>query len=82
MAHLLERLARAAAGHWKRTLALAIAGVILTGAVGAALGGEFADDFSVPNTPSQTATDLLKERFPAASGDTATVVFAPLSRVS
>ena len=34
------------------------------------------DDFRTPGTESQTAIDLLDERFPAESGDTANVVFA------
>ena len=76
MALLLNRLGRAAAGHWKRALALAIAGVVITGVLASAIGGEFVDDFSVPGTPSQQARDLLEERFPAAAGDPATVVFA------
>lgn len=76
MSLLLDRLGRAAAAHWKRALALALAGVALTGALAAAIGGEFVDDFSVPGTPSQEARDLLDARFPAVSGDPATVVFA------
>ncbi|MCU0314329.1 MAG: MMPL family transporter [Solirubrobacteraceae bacterium] len=76
MALLLDRLARLTARHWKRTLAIAIAGMIATGALASALGGEFADDFSVPGTPSQQAADTLQERFPAVAGDAATVVFA------
>ena len=39
-------------------------------------GGSFVDDFKTPGTESQSAIDVLDERFPAASGDTANVVFA------
>ena len=79
MALLLNRLGRLAASHWKRALALAVAGVVLTGMLASTLGGEFVDDFSVPGTPSQQARDLLEERFPAVAGDPATVVFATAS---
>ena len=41
-----------------------------------AAGGSFSDDFRTPGTESQIAIDLLDERFPAESGDTANVVFA------
>ncbi len=47
-------------------------GMLLTGR---ALGASSVDDFRVPGTESQQALDLLRERFPAASGTEATVVF-------
>ena len=75
MAHLLARLAGAAAHHWKRSLAL-VAVVLAALAVLAGAGGSFSDDFSSPGTESQQALDLLKDRFPSQSGDTATVVFS------
>jgi RND superfamily putative drug exporter len=75
MAHLLGRLAGAAASHWKRSLALVLAVLVALAGL-AALGGEYSDEFSSPGTESQAAYDLLEERFPAQSGDTANVVFA------
>jgi RND superfamily putative drug exporter len=39
-------------------------------------GGSFVDDFRTPGTESQTAMDVLDQRFPTAAGDTANVVFA------
>jgi putative drug exporter of the RND superfamily len=75
MAHLLGRLAGAAAHHWKRSLAIVF--VVLAAFAGlAATGTGFTDDFNTPGTESQRAYDLLSERFPAQSGDTATVVFS------
>jgi putative drug exporter of the RND superfamily len=75
MAHLLARVAGAAAHHWKRSLALVA--VVLAGlAVLAGTGGGFSDDFRTPGTESQQALDVLQTRFPAQSGDTATVVFS------
>src|SRR3954469_653485 len=76
MAPLLGRLAAAAAGHWKRSLALVAAVLIGLGGLSAAFGGDFADDFGTPGSESQQALDLLTQRFPAQSGDTATLVFA------
>src|SRR3954463_8182935 len=76
MAPLLGRLAAAAAGHWKRSLALAAAVLIALGVLAGTVGGDFADDFGTPGSESQQALDLLTQRFPAQSGDTATMVFA------
>ena len=44
-------------------------------AIGSALGGKFADDFKLPDSESQRAYDLLAERYPAASGTSAFIVF-------
>jgi RND superfamily putative drug exporter len=76
MAQLLGRLAASAAGHWKRSLAIVAAVLVLIGGASAAGGGAFVDSFSTPGTESQQALDLLTQRFPGQSGDTATLVFA------
>ena len=76
MAHVLGRLAASAAGHWKRSLAIVAAVLVAIGAASALGGGAFVDSFSTPGTESQKALDLLTQRFPAQSGDTATLVFA------
>jgi putative drug exporter of the RND superfamily len=76
MAHALGRLAASAAGHWKRSLAIVAAILVVIGGASALGGGAFVDSFSTPGTESQKAIDLLTERFPAQSGDTATLVFA------
>ncbi len=76
MAHLLGSMAASAAAHWKRSLAMVAVVLVALGVAAGAGGGSFVDDFKTPGTESQTAIDLLDERFPAASGDTANVVFA------
>jgi RND superfamily putative drug exporter len=76
MAHLLGNLAAAAAGHWKRSLAIVIASLAVLAVLAGVAGGSFSDNFSSPGTGSQKAMDLLQQRFPAQSGDTATVVFS------
>ena len=42
----------------------------------ATAAGEFVNNFQLPGTESQRAYDLLSERFPEQSGDTANAVFA------
>jgi RND superfamily putative drug exporter len=76
MAHLLGSLAAWAAQHWKRSLAIVAVVLVAIGVGAGAAGGSFVDDFKTPGTESQAATDVLQKRFPAASGDTANVVFA------
>ncbi|MEA2304105.1 MAG: hypothetical protein QOH43_1385 [Solirubrobacteraceae bacterium] len=75
MAHLLARLAASAAAHWKRSLALVALVLALIAGISSAAGGAFNDNFRTPGTESQTALDVLQQRFPSQSGDTATVVF-------
>src|SRR5215207_6475518 len=76
MAHLLGTVAAWAAQHWKRSLAIVAVVLVALGLAAGAGGGSFVDDFRTPGTESQSAIDVLDERFPAASGDTANVVFA------
>jgi putative drug exporter of the RND superfamily len=64
MALLLSRLARSAATHWKRSLALVLVALVAIGALGQVAGGSFTDDFRTPGTESQEALDLLQSRFP------------------
>ena len=48
---------------------------VLTTAIAAAAGRNYATNFSLPGTESQRALDLLKKEFPAQSGDVDTIVF-------
>jgi RND superfamily putative drug exporter len=75
MTALLDRIARSASRHWRRSLATAAVIMVALGALAGTLGGEFTDEFSVPGTESQQALDLLEDRFPAAANEGATVVF-------
>lgn len=75
MATLLARVGRAGAQHrltvigaWVLLLALCVAGV-------GASGANTDDTFTIPGTESQQSLDTLAERFPAASGTTAQLVF-------
>ena len=75
MSSFLYRLGQAAARHRWRTLGIWIAAVVAIFVIGGALGGQFSDDFNLPNSESQRAYDMLAERYPAASGTSAYVVF-------
>ena len=45
-------------------------------ALWATAAGDYVNNFNLPGTESQRAYDLLKDKFPQQSGDTASVVFA------
>jgi putative drug exporter of the RND superfamily len=72
---MLERLAKWSYRRRKTMLLIWI--VALVGFIGLAstAGGEYSNDFSLPGAESQKAYDLLKEKYPAFSGDTADIVF-------
>src|SRR5215208_4822325 len=60
----------------RTVIGLWITAFIVFAALWATAAGEFVNNFNLPGTESQRTYDLLKERFPAQSGDTASVVFA------
>jgi RND superfamily putative drug exporter len=62
--------------HRRRRTVVAVWLLVLVVVVGAAqvAGGATSTDFSVPGSESQRAFDLLRERFPSRSGDTADIV--------
>ncbi|HAX25073.1 MAG TPA: MMPL family transporter [Thermomicrobiales bacterium] len=59
--------------HW---LVLASSALVLVALVGVyrAGHGDFVNSFNIPGAESQRAIDLLQERFPGKSGDSATIV--------
>ncbi|MGN6693159.1 MAG: MMPL family transporter, partial [Aquihabitans sp.] len=68
-------------GHWcvRRRKTVLVAWIVVLFGVGilaSTVGGPLSDQFSIPGTESQQAMDLLEQRFPAASGSSARVVFA------
>jgi RND superfamily putative drug exporter len=76
---LLASLARYLTGHWKRGLIGLIASVVIVGAVVGSQNGSAAQDFSIPGAESQKALDVLKAKFPQASGSTSQIVFTTAS---
>jgi RND superfamily putative drug exporter len=60
----------------RTVIGLWVAAFFLFAALWATAAGDYINNFRLPGTESQRAYDLLKERFPQQSGDTASVVFA------
>jgi RND superfamily putative drug exporter len=71
----LARLARACAAHPKRTIAVWVALLVVAVGSSAAFGGRLVNEFTIPGSETQQATDLLKDRFESLSGDSAMVTF-------
>jgi RND superfamily putative drug exporter len=72
---MLEALARWCFRHRRATVAVWLAVLVGINVVGAVAAGDYSNDFSLPGTESQAAYDLLKDRFPQRSGDTADAAF-------
>jgi putative drug exporter of the RND superfamily len=79
---MLERLARWSYAHRWRMLAIWVVALIGIGALGNVAGGSYARNFSLPGSESQRAFDLLRNRFPQRSGDTADIVFRATAGVT
>jgi RND superfamily putative drug exporter len=75
MALALHRLGRWCVVHRKRVVLLWLVALLGLGVLAGRAGGDYSDDFRVPGVESQRALDLLKERFPEASGASAQLVF-------
>jgi putative drug exporter of the RND superfamily len=60
----------------RTVIAVWVAAFVVLGVLWGTASGTFVNKFNLPGTESQRAYDLLKDRFPAQSGDTASVVFA------
>jgi RND superfamily putative drug exporter len=74
-AGVLARLARACALHPKRTIAVWVALLVVAVGSSTAFGGRLVNEFTIPGSETQQATDLLQARFPANAGDSAMVTF-------
>jgi RND superfamily putative drug exporter len=71
----MRRFATWCTGHRKTVIAgwiVALVGVVM---ISGSVGSDFSEDFKLPASDSQEAFDLLENRFPAQSGDTATIVY-------
>ncbi len=60
----------------RTVIGLWVGAFIVSIALWATAAGEFVNNFQLPGTESQRTYDLLSEKFPEQSGDTASVVFA------
>src|SRR4051794_16986724 len=72
----MQKLAAWCHDRRRTVIGLWVAAFVLIGALWAVAAGEYVNNFNLPGTESQRAYDLLKDKFPQQSGDTATVVFA------
>jgi putative drug exporter of the RND superfamily len=72
----LGALARGCAHHPVRTVvvwAVALVAIVLSSQ---AFGGALVNEFKIPGSETQSAVDLLEEKFPERAGDSAQIVFA------
>jgi putative drug exporter of the RND superfamily len=60
----------------RTVIGLWAAAFVLSAVLWGTAAGDFINNFKLPGTESQRAYDLLSDRFPEQSGDTASVVFA------
>ncbi len=72
---MLGRLAGLCYDRRRTVLVVWILAIIGVTVVAQLVGTHFENKFTAGNTPSQQATNILQERFPSKSGDTADVVF-------
>lgn len=76
MSTYLYRLARFAFRRRWLVLTIWLAAVVVTIVLAGASGGKTNDNFTVPGTESQRASDLLKQKLPVLGGGQTQVVFA------
>ncbi|WP_329134414.1 MMPL family transporter [Streptomyces sp. NBC_01476] len=76
MSSYLYRLARFAFRRRRLVLGLWLAAAVAAIAIAQASGGKTNDNFTIPNTEAQNASDVLSAKLPAFSGGQSTIVFA------
>src|ERR1700730_8518565 len=73
---LLSRLARSCYARRRYVLVAWLLALVVVTALTRTAGGKSATNFTLPGTESQRAFDLLKQNFPARSGDTGDIAFS------
>jgi RND superfamily putative drug exporter len=71
----MRRLADWCTTHRKTVILAWVAALVGVGFAAGSVGSAFSENFKLPSSDSQRAVDLLEKRFPAQSGETATIVF-------
>ncbi len=74
MSRMLYRLGRGSAAHPWRTLLAWLVAALAVATLAGTLGGEFQDDYNVPDARAQVGIDQLREHFPEAGYASAQVV--------
>jgi putative drug exporter of the RND superfamily len=77
----MRRFATWCTGHRKTVILGWIVGLIGIGMLSGSVGADYSEEFRLPASDSQEAFDLLGTKFPAQSGDTATIAFKAQSGV-
>src|ERR1700710_1971033 len=77
----MRRFATWTPGHRKTVIIGWILALIVIGGISGSVGADFSEEFKLPASDSKEAFDLLEEKFPAQSGDSAQVVFKAESGV-
>jgi len=71
----MRRLGSWTTTHRKTVILGWVAALVLVGFLAASAGTSFSENFKLPSSDSQRAVELLEKRFPAQSGETASIVF-------
>jgi RND superfamily putative drug exporter len=71
----MRRFATWITGHRAIVVLGWIVALLVMGFLSSAIGDDFSEDFKLPSSDSQEAYDLLENRFPAQSGETAQIVY-------
>ncbi|CAN5629067.1 MMPL family transporter [soil metagenome] len=71
----MKRLATYCVDHRRIVLVAWIAILVITGFAAGSVGAKYSEDFQLPDSDSTRAIDVLKDRFPAQSGDSAQIVY-------
>jgi putative drug exporter of the RND superfamily len=71
----MRRFATWCTGHRKTVILGWIVALIGIGTLAGSVGSDFSEDFKLPASDSTDAFELLEDKFPAQSGDTATIAF-------
>ena len=72
----LQRLAHGCAYHPVRTIAIWAAVLVAVFVSAGTFGGDLVNEFAIPGSETQSAVDLLEEKFPERAGDSAQIVFS------
>jgi len=77
----MRRFATWTTGHRKTVIGGWIVALVAMVMIAGSVGADFSEEFSLPSSDSKEALDLLEEKFPAQSGETAQIVFKASSGV-
>jgi len=71
----MRRFATWTTGHRKTVIFSWIAALAVMVMISGTVGADFSEEFSLPDSDSKEALDLLEQKFPAQSGEAAQIVF-------